>query len=66
MLSHKAGFILDASALLAEPGHEQVSARLHGAYIHTVNVAEVVHKLSRVGLSPIEVQNMIEDLGLDT
>ena len=66
----KRGFILDASALLAvmlnEPGHEHVRTRLHDASIHTVNVAEVVHKLAREGLSPMEVQQMIGDLGLDT
>ena len=66
----KRGFILDASALLAvmlnEPGHERVRARLHDAYVHTVNVAEVVHKLASEGLSPTEVQHMIGDLGLDT
>ena len=52
----KAGFVLDASALLAwlfnEPGKEQVSAALKkGCLINTVNWAEVVQKSIERGMS---------------
>ena len=65
----KAGYALDASALLAllfnEPGQEKVSAVINRAYIHSVNVAEVVGKLVRQGVPRAEAEQMIEELNLD-
>jgi PIN domain nuclease of toxin-antitoxin system len=65
----KAGYALDASALLAllfnEPGQERVSAVINRAYIHSVNVAEVVGKLVREGVSRAEAEQTIEDLDLE-
>lgn len=69
MGADKTAYVLDASALLAlmlgEPGHERVMARLAEAYVHTVNVAEVAHKLAREGVAAAEAVGMIEDLGLE-
>src|ERR1017187_8458993 len=65
----KAGYALDASALLAllfnEPGQEKVSAVINRAYIHSVNVAEVAGKLVRQGVPRAEAEQMIEELNLD-
>ena len=65
----KAGYALDASALLAlvfnEPGQEKVSAVIDRAYIHSVNVAEVVAKLIREGVPRAEAEQTIEELKLD-
>ena len=65
----KAGYALDASALLAlmlnEPGQEKVSAVINRAYIHSVNIAEVVGKLVREGVPRAEAEQMIEELNLD-
>jgi ribonuclease VapC len=64
-----AGYALDASALLAlmlnEPGQEKVSAVINRAYIHSVNVAEVVGKLVREGVPRAEAEQMIDELSLD-
>ena len=65
----KPDYALDASALLAvmldEPGHEKVRAILDRAYIHSVNVAEVVSKLIRKGVPGLRASQMIEEIGLD-
>ena len=65
----KAGYALDASALLAlvfnEPGQEKVSAVINRAYVHSVNVAEVVGKLMREGVSRAEAEQTIEELDLE-
>ena len=64
----KTDYILDASALLAlmldEPGHEQVSAVLDRAFIHSVNIAEVVSKLIRKGVPRHRAAQMVEELNL--
>jgi PIN domain nuclease of toxin-antitoxin system len=65
----KTDYTLDASALLAlmldESGGEQVRAILDRAYIHSVNVAEVVGKLVREGVPRAEAELTIEELKLD-
>ena len=65
----KTDYTLDASALLAfmldEPGHEQVHAILDRAFIHAVNIAEVVSKLIRKGVPGLRAEQMIEELDLD-
>ncbi|MGS0639552.1 PIN domain-containing protein, partial [Citrobacter sp. VF227] len=47
------GFVLDASALLAlllaEPGADEVKARLDGSVMTTVNLAEVVSHYAKLG-----------------
>jgi len=65
----KTEYALDASALLAlmlnEPGHDKVRAILDHAYVHSVNIAEVVGKLVREGVPTQEAGQMVGDLGLD-
>jgi len=65
----KSDYALDASALLAvmldEPGHEEVRAILDRAYIHSVNVAEVVGKLIRKGVPGLRAEQMIEEINID-
>ena len=62
-------YALDASALLAlilrEPGRENVHTVMSRAYIHAVNVAEVVGKLVREGVPRAEAELTIEELKLD-
>lgn len=62
--------VLDASALLAllngEPGSEQVASIVtDGAAISTVNLAEVVAKLSEVGMPETLIHNALDLLGLE-
>ncbi len=61
-------FALDASALLAailgEPGQERVVAVLDEAYIHAVNLAEVVGKLVRTGIPCEEAESSIRELNV--
>ena len=65
----KSEYALDASALLAvmldESGHQKVRTVMNRAYIHSVNVAEVVSKLVREGVPRAEDEQMIEDINLD-
>ena len=65
----KTEYALDASALLAvmlnESGHEKVREVIDRAFIHSVNVAEVVGKLLREGVPRAETEQMIEELNLD-
>ena len=61
--------VLDASALLAflngEPGAERVEARLsEGAVMSTVNLAEVVSKLTERGMPVAAIRNAVVGLGL--
>ncbi|MCY1703707.1 type II toxin-antitoxin system VapC family toxin [Deinococcus sp. SL84] len=60
--------VLDASALLTylfgEPGAEEVSRRLPGSVMHTVNFAEVLTKLAERGLAPEEALGQMEASGL--
>ena len=62
-------YALDASALLAvilrEPGRENVHTVMGRAYIHAVNVAEVVGKLVREGVPRAEAELTIKELKLD-
>ncbi len=51
--------------MLDEPGHDEVRAILDRAYIHSVNVAEVVGKLIRKGVPRAEAEQTIEELELD-
>src|SRR5664279_4894394 len=51
--------------MLDEPGHEQVHAILDRAFIHAVNIAEVVSKLIRKGVPGLRAEQMIEELDLD-
>ena len=62
--------VLDASALLAllngEPGSEQVAnVIVDGAVISTVNLAEVVTKLSEIGMSEALIHDVLDSLGLE-
>lgn len=65
----KTEYALDASALLAvmlkEPGSEEVHAILGRAFIHSVNVAEVAGKLVKEGVPREEVEEMLQEIGLD-
>jgi ribonuclease VapC len=65
----KTEYALDASALLAvmlnEPGSEGVRAIIGRAFVHSVNVAEVVGKLVKEGVPREEVEEMIQEIGLD-
>ena len=61
--------VLDASALLAflggEPGAERVEARLsEGAVMSTVNLAEVVSKLTERGMPLEDIERAVGGLGL--
>ncbi|MGB5092539.1 MAG: type II toxin-antitoxin system VapC family toxin [Parvibaculum sp.] len=60
--------ILDASALLAflmrEPGAEKISMILDGAIMSSVNLAEVVAKLSTHGMPSQDIETLFENLEL--
>ncbi len=63
-------FVLDASAVLAllsrEKGWEEVEQAIAmGAAISTVNVAEVVSKLSDTGMPETAIGQVLDLLGLD-
>jgi len=63
-------WVLDASAVLAvlggEPGADLVMAALYdGAVISSVNLCEVVGKLTEAGLSSAETRQVLDTLGLD-
>lgn len=61
--------ILDASALLAllnaEKGADAVQESLPRAIISTVNYAEVVTRLSLLGMPEDEIRDAVDVLGLD-
>jgi ribonuclease VapC len=62
--------VLDASALLAllngESGSEQVAGVIvDGAAISAVNLAEVVTKLSEIGMPEVLIHEVLDSLGLE-
>lgn len=61
-------YILDASALLsllnAEEGAEIVQGLLRDAVISAVNLAEIVTRLSAIGMPENEIRNALALLGL--
>ena len=63
-------YVLDASALLAllnaEKGADLVQALLPEAVISTVNLAEVVTRLSAAGMPENEIREALALLGLET
>ncbi len=60
--------VLDSSAVIAllgaEPGHEMVRARLEGAAISTVNIAEIGDHALRHGGSRGELESSLKELAL--
>lgn len=62
--------VLDASALLAllnrEQGQEKVSAVMDRATMSTVNLAEVITKLARLGVPASEIELILAGLDIDT
>ena len=64
----QAVIVLDASALLVlllkESGHEQVAAHLGSAIISTVNLSEVLARLTKNGIEPAEGSVLVSELGL--
>jgi ribonuclease VapC len=62
-------YVLDASALLAllnaEPGADLVQDLLPEAILSTVNLAEVVTRLSAVGMPENDIRNTLTLLGLE-
>ncbi|HEX3826872.1 MAG TPA: type II toxin-antitoxin system VapC family toxin [Sporichthyaceae bacterium] len=60
--------VLDASALLAlihsEPGHELVGARIDGAVLGAVNLAEVVGKLVDSGVDVTRLRELLGAAGV--
>ena len=61
--------VIDASALLtllnAEPGADVVAEALPGAAISTVNLSEVVAKLSSAGVPEKAIHQALQPLGLE-
>jgi ribonuclease VapC len=61
--------VLDSSAVLAllldEPGADRVKAALPGAFLSTVNFAEVVSKLCERGMPANEARAAIETIGAE-
>jgi len=60
--------VLDSSALIAflrrEPGHEVVASRWSEVCISTVNLSEVLARMSREGASPSALSQQLAGLGL--
>lgn len=61
-------YVMDASAVLAvffrEPGAANLYDLMSGAAIGAVNISEVVAKLQERGISNAEIDQSIEELGL--
>jgi ribonuclease VapC len=61
--------VLDSSAvlalLLAEPGADVVRTALPGAFISTVNFAEIVSKLCERGMPADQARTAVETIGID-
>ena len=61
-------YVLDASALLAmlnaEKGAELVQELLPESVVSTVNLAEVVTRLSAIGMPELDIRNALSLLGL--
>ncbi|MFY7961300.1 MAG: type II toxin-antitoxin system VapC family toxin [Elsteraceae bacterium] len=62
-------FVLDSSAVMAvmfgEPGQEKVVATLPGALLSTVNLSEIIAKLTMRGVNAQEAENAIRRLGVE-
>lgn len=60
--------VLDASAVLAvlqhEAGYESVGPQMFGAFVSSVNLAEVGTRLSDRGIAMAEARIMVESLGV--
>lgn len=60
--------VFDASAVLAfllgEPGGPTAARAMNGAYISSVNAAEVYTRLARLGVHPDETAEDLSDAGL--
>ena len=69
-MKQKNKVVLDASALLAllhrEKGHEKVAAVMERATMNTVNVAEAIGKLARLGMTAEEIEMILASLDIDT
>ena len=69
-MKSKNKIVLDASALLAllnrEQGHEKVAAVMDLATMNTVNLAEVITKLARLGVPASEIELILAGLDIDT
>jgi len=63
------GFVLDSSAVLAvmfgESGQERVLATLPGALLSTVNLTEIISKLTTRGVSAQNAENAVRRLGVE-
>ncbi len=61
--------VIDASAVIAylrrEPGAELAKQHIPGAYISSVNLAEIVSKLVEEGMSLSDAKRTIGELGMD-
>ena len=61
--------VLDASALLAflnnEPGTERIADFLPGAAISSVNLSEVIAKLTERRMASGEILELLDEVGLD-
>lgn len=62
-------FVLDSSAVMAvmfgEPGQERVVATLPGALLSTVNLSEIIAKLTLRGVTAQDAESAIRRLGVD-
>jgi ribonuclease VapC len=62
-------FVLDSSAVMAvmfdEPGQERVLATLPGALLSTVNLAEIITKLTIRGVNAQTAENAVRRLGVE-
>ena len=69
-MKSKNKIVLDASALLAllnrEKGQEKVAAVMDLATMNTVNLAEVITKLARLGIPASEIELILAGLNIDT
>ena len=69
-MKSKNKIVLDASALLAllnrEQGQEKVAAVMDQATMNTVNLAEVITKLARLGVPAVEIELILAGLNIDT
>ena len=68
-MKSKNKIVLDASALLAllnrEEGQEKVAAVMDQATMNTVNLAEVITKLARLGIPATEIELILAGLNID-
>lgn len=63
-------YVLDASALLAliqnEPGAKVVEDTLSNGWVSTVNLSEVITKLSDDGISEDDIREVVENLRINS